>query len=126
MSTKGCLERTLLDKDFPTPRPRATDTHHSLYSTEHTEQTCDCPVRPDSPPPLPNKIPESININEEGALDKLKQWIISYYRETVFNNCEHSRLLQMTGTPLEFHINPSAKPVACHKIVPVPCIGRPR
>ena len=26
----------------------------------------------------------------------------------------------MTGISLEFHINPSAKPRACHKIVPVP------
>ena len=26
----------------------------------------------------------------------------------------------MTGTPLEFHINTSAKYVACHKVVPVP------
>ena len=110
----------MLDKDFPTPRPRPTDAHHSLNSTEHTEKVCDCPPCPDSPPPLSNKIPEGIDINEEGAVDKLKEWIISYYKDTVFNNCEHSRLPQMTGTPFEFHINPSAKPTACHKIVHVP------
>ena len=37
-----------------------------------------------------------------------------------FNNCEHQNLPQMSGTPLEFHINTSAKPVACHKVMPVP------
>ena len=51
MSRQGCQELRLVDKDFPTPRPRATDTHHSLNSAEHMEQVCDCPARPDSPPP---------------------------------------------------------------------------
>ena len=55
MSRQGCQELRLLDKDFPTPRPRPTDAHHSLNSTEHTEKVCDCPPRPDSPPPSPTR-----------------------------------------------------------------------
>ena len=59
-------------------------------------------------------------MNKEGHESKLRDWILAYYGNTVFNNCEHSKLPQMTGTLLEFHINPAAKPVACHKIAPVP------
>ena len=97
MSRQGCQELRLLDKDFPTPRPRPTDNHHSLYSTQHTEQTCGCPTHPESPLPLPKHIPEGIDLTKEGAVAKLKEWIIAYYEDTVFNNCEHSKLPQMTA-----------------------------
>ena len=50
----------------------------------------------------------------------MESWILNHYGSSVFNNCEHNKLAQMTGTPLEFHINTSAYQVACHKVVSVP------
>ena len=36
ISRQGCQELRLLDMDFPTPRPRVTDSH-GLHSSDHTE-----------------------------------------------------------------------------------------
>lgn len=50
----------------------------------------------------------------------LKQLLLDHYASTVFNVCEHQQLPMMTVTPLQLHVDPAAKPVACHKVTAVP------
>ena len=109
----------MIDQGFPKPRPRVGD-NHTIGSTEQVQPDSACPARSMDPPPLPKDIPGGIDLTEDKVEEKLKSWILTNYGSSVFNNCEHHKLPQMSGTPLEFHINTSAKPVACHKVVPVP------
>ena len=48
-------------------------------------------TRPSIPPPPPTEVPQGINVHKKRAEDKLKEWILSYYGNTVFNNYEHNK-----------------------------------
>ena len=50
----------------------------------------------------------------------LKRWLLDHYASTVFNQCDHQPLPRMTGAPLQLHVDEDARPVACHKVIPVP------
>ena len=80
------------------------------------DDTCNCAQRTETPePPKLRYAP-----TEENA-DKIKQQIIEHYASSCFNQCEKQPLPLMTDAPaLRLHIDPNAKPVACHNPRPVP------
>ena len=103
--------------NFPTPRPRPA---HEIAATDTDSCSCSCPPRSPTPPRLVTTMPAHISITDDQAPTLLKQWLLDYYASTVFNTCEHQELPLMTGPPLRLHVDPSATPVACHKVNPVP------
>lgn len=89
----------------------------SVNSVNHgAERTCNCRTRT-LPPPTPSQLPFPPT---EQNRDKLKQWVIDYYRSSTFNVCEHQLLPLMEGPPLTLNIDPNATPVAVHTPIPVP------
>ena len=76
---------------------------------------CGCPVReraPD-PPPLPlDPVPENIN--------KLKDFLLDYYRKSTFNLCPHQELPKVEGPPLKFILKENAIPKAVFTPATVP------
>ena len=78
---------------------------------------CKCPTRslpPTDTPRLPCPATEA-------NLPKLKQYILDRYRSSTFNTCEKQKLPLISGSPpLELHVDPTAKPVACHVPASVP------
>ena len=51
---------------------------------------------------------------------KMQDWLLSRYAALTFNTCPHRALHCMAGSPIEIHVNPSAKPVACHSPASIP------
>ena len=77
---------------------------------------CDCPQR-EFVPSRPNKLPfPAIPENN----DRMKKWLLEKFSSSTFNTCPHRPLQQMTGPPLEIHIDKFAKPKVYPKPVPVP------
>ena len=74
-------------------------------SQSNISNCCDCPKR-QLPPPKPKHLPYTPN---EENREKLKQWLINYYKYSTFNTCEHQPLPKMGGPPLRLMIDPQ-----CH------------
>jgi len=77
---------------------------------------CKCPKRtpvPTRPITLPFEPCEANN-------DRMKKWLLDRFTTSTFNTCAHSPLPQMDGPPIEIHIDPSAKPKACHTPANIP------
>ena len=87
-------------------------------ATKIDKQVCQCskqnPV-PDCPTALPFTCTSENN-------DRICNWllVIEYYDSSVFNTCPHPALRVMAGPPTEIHLKDNKKPVARHKIIPVP------
>ena len=78
---------------------------------------CSCPKR-ELPPSVPKSCPFPPTIEN---LERIEGWIRDRYQASTFNTCNSQPLPLMTGSPpLEFFIDPEAKPVACHKPAQVP------
>ena len=78
---------------------------------------CACPQR-QLPPAPPIECPYPPTIENVG---RLKAWILDRYRASTFNVCNCKPLpLMKDSPPLELFIDPTAKPVACHKPAQVP------
>ena len=115
LSRQALEELGSLPSYFPLPAPpRAT-----AASMADTTTPCSCPKRPTSPPPLPTELPERLS-GDESSVSDLKTWLLNYYASTTFNTCEHTPLPTMRGSPLKLYIDEQAKPVAFHKVNPVP------
>ena len=81
------------------------------------EAPCSCPTR-SLPPTQPAKLPCPAT-PENLAL--LKTYILDRYRSSSFNTCERQQLPLISGSPpLELHVDPTAKPKACHIPASVP------
>ena len=120
LSRQALTDLCCISPQFPIPHSPATkQTTHSSAAVNN-DSPCSCPTRPASPPPLPTVLPPGINIDHADSVDRLKEWLLQYYKSTTFNTCDHQQLPLMTGSPLELHMDPQASPVACHKVVPVP------
>ena len=85
----------MVDSNFPTPRETGI---HEAASTHEDSCSCTCPERSPAAPPLPTA---GISVEDD-------------------NVCELQALPLMTANPLQLHVDPAAKPVACHKPTPVP------
>ena len=117
LSRQGCNELGMVDDNFPSPKAK----NIGEVATAHMDDcTCSCPKRESAPPPLPTALPAGITVEDAEAPAKLKQWLLDHYASSVFNVCEHQELPLMSGNPLELHVDPNAKPVACHKPTPGP------
>ena len=77
--------------------------------------TCACPQRTAVPPP-PSSLPFSC-IPENNA--KMREWLIDKYVASTFNTCPHRPLHCMVEPPVEIHVDPLAKPMACHTSSPI-------
>ena len=80
------------------------------------KQNCDCPPRssvPRKPESLPFKpTPENI--------PKMKKWLLKYFGSSTFNTCPHQPLQEMSGPPIEIHVDPNAQPKVCHTPARIP------
>ena len=79
-----------------------------LQSDSHEDVTCDCPPR-SKVPDRPNKLPfKATNAN----VSKMRDWLLKRYAASTFNVCQHKLLQQISGPPLEIHLESDAKPRA--------------
>ena len=122
------MDLGLINRDFPVVGAAGGLNVHNFYETDKNkdiesyppksfERLCSCPNRT-LPPEPPKELPfPAIASNRE----KLKEWILSRYASSAFNQCEHQSLPLMKGSPpISLHVNPDARPVAIHKSRPVP------
>jgi hypothetical protein len=78
--------------------------------------TCDCPQR-EPVPKRPVKLPFPCIPENNG---KMKDWLMTEFAASTFNTCPHRLLPCMSGPPVEIHLDPTAKPRACHTAAPIP------
>ena len=112
MSRQGLQEMGIISKNFPFPD------NHSVSIIADSPQGCDCPCppRPSTPPPRINSLPSHLT----GDTQEMKNYLLQYYGATIFNICECQTLPLLPGPPLRLNVDKDAKPVACHKIQPIP------
>ena len=111
MSRQRLQQLCIIGQKFPLPdNPKV-----SSISDQSTGCDCGCPTRPPSPPP-----PAAYPSHLAGKVAKLKEYLLHHYESTVFNSCECQILLLLLGPPLRLNVDPAAKPVACHRVQPVP------
>ena len=120
LSRQGLADLNCIRPDFPIPAPDPTVA--ATETNDENNDQCNCPIRSSQPPLLPTELPPGI----EHSSEQLKTWLLNYYGATTFNTCEHQQLPMMTGSPLQLHMDISAPPAACHKVVPVPIHWRDR
>ena len=78
---------------------------------------CSCPKRV-LPPKVPDSCPFPPTVEN---IDRLESWIRERYRSSTFNTCNCQPLPMMkVSPPLELFIDPTVKPIACHKPAQVP------
>merc|ERR1712082_539680 len=70
---------------------------------------CGCPTR--IPTPQPPKLPYPPT---EANRQRIKDFLLHYYKSSTFNVCPHQPLPLMQGLPLEFKMKPDAKPYAVY------------
>ncbi len=79
-------------------------------------EPCQCPRRTSVPSkPLTLPFPP---IEENNT--KMKAWLLETFASSTFNTCPHQPLQQMDGPPMEFHVDPQAKPHVRHNPSPIP------
>ena len=88
----------------------------SASSAKSSPNECKCPKRtppPDRPQDIPfEPVPENV--------PKLKEWILSAFSSSAFNQCPHQKLPTMTGEPVKLHLKEDAIPHAAHTPIPIP------
>ena len=116
LSKLACIKLGIIPKSFPTigETLEASDTPPSPESA--ITRSCECPNR-QTPPPPPTKLPYPATVENR---EKLEKYLLEFYKSSTFNVCQHQVLPRMTGPPLKIMIEEDAKPVACHKPIPVP------
>ena len=77
---------------------------------------CSCPRRFAVQSP-PQKLPFPYRPKNNA---KIKDWLLSRCTASTFNTCPHRALHCMAGPPIEIHVDPSARPFACHSPASIP------
>ena len=121
-NTRGCLlsEKALRDlhvlpNNFPSICHTATSIGSSVTANSK-KASCGCLKRL-PPPQLPEKIPfPPVPENVE----KLEQYIRSFFAASGLNTCPHQPLPAMTGDLMTVTLRPNAVPYAIHTPIPVP------
>ena len=104
VSSKIQMELGIIPFEYPNPRKSFAQVSEHSLPDEQTECVC---LRRVKPPVKPDKIPfEPIIENRE----KLEQWIISRYRSSAFNTCEHQPIPKLSGRPFDIHVKPNPIP----------------
>ena len=107
LSKEACIDLGIINPLFP---------HVNVANiTETTSEKCSCPQRQKPPPPPTLPFPAT-----EENCDKLKKYLLDYYKSSTFNTCKHQPLPLMEGPPLQLMVDPEAEPVAYHTPIPVP------
>ena len=114
LSKEACISLGVIPDSFPTIG--ATEASHNELNSSSDEPSCDCPTR-QKPPPRPTSLPFPPT---EDNVDKLKEWLLDYYKASTFNTCTHQPLQMMSAPPLRLMIDHDAHPVAHHTPIPVP------
>ena len=115
LSREACITLGIISNKFPMIG-ESNNGVMDLNNDSGITAPCDCPKRvlPSQPPKcLP--FPASPDDRE-----RLKKYLIDYYKSSTFNTCEHQPLPMMEGPPLRLMVDPNAKPIAVHTPIPVP------
>ena len=80
-----------------------------------TKAPCGCPVR--SAPPEVISLPCPATEENRG---RLKEFLVSSFKSSTFNTCEHQPLPLMHGPPLEFKLKEGVEPFAIYSPAKVP------
>ena len=115
LSKQACTALGIISLSFPTIGESTTASRNAAAESSITRD-CQCPRR-EIPPPPPKTLPYPPTLEN---CDKLEKWLLDYYKTSTFNVCEHQTLPMMSGPPLRLMIDPTAKPFACHKPIPIP------
>ena len=92
------------------PRPRGLSAPQAGPGEE--ARPWKCPRRA-MPPKPPAELPYPATV---GNIRRLREWIVEAYGASAFNQCTHQPLpLMQKPPPLRLHVDPAAKPVACHR-----------
>ena len=105
----------MLPKNFPTPGC-ALSSHIAASTGDEIDQEEDTPPRH----PLPPRLASLPFPCTQENIPKMKDFLLDYYKFSVFNNQSEDPLPEMAGPPLEIHIEETATPFVCHKPTPVP------
>ena len=125
LSYDTMLNLNMLPKSFPAPgcaglNLRSEGTEGLIQSMNShsipTKSECDCPKRT-TVPPRPDKLPFECSPENN---ERMKAWLLDYFKESTFNNCPHTPLPAMEGPPLEIHLKDDAKPFAHTKAARIP------
>ena len=119
------VELLIINKDFPTIGSQLPHQHSKVVANLNEKDqskfkshkvTCSCPTRskvPDKPCKLLFKA-TSENVS------KMHEWLLHRYAASMFNIYPHKTLYQMSGPPLEIHLEDNAKPCTFHTPPHVP------
>ena len=125
LSRETCIDLCIIPPSFPIvgeapnmsyDSAASVSPPNSVEGTTNGQDECKCPKR-SLPPPIPTTVPFPPN---DSNVNKLKEWLLDYYKASTFNICPHSQLPLMTGPPLALMVDPEATPVAIHSPIPVP------
>ena len=126
LSYDTMLNLDMLPKSFPGPgcaniELTSGGTDGLLQSMDNhriTKETteCDCPQRAPVPP-RPAELPFECSPDNN---EKMKEWLLEYFKNSTFNNCPHTPLPAMDGPPLEIHLKEDSKPFAHTKAAKIP------
>ncbi|VDI79213.1 Hypothetical predicted protein [Mytilus galloprovincialis] len=127
ISREACIALRMISDSFPTigeiddtQQTLGTENSHNITnnigSVNSLDTTCNCSQRKLSPP-MPRNLPYPAT---EDNLEKIKQFLMDYYKSSTFNTCDHQPLPLMDGPPMRLMVDPEAEPVAHHTPVPVP------
>jgi len=127
------MELGMLHKNFPMPgcalitnptTVSSLDDNGAINSVDQSNpldptteaHLCECPKRQEVPS-RPSQLPFPCK-PENNA--KMKEWLLQRYSGSTFNTCPHQHIPEMSGPPLEIHVNEDARPYARHKAAPIP------
>ena len=111
LSKNACIALQIIPESFPS----VGFAHSAAAHADHAPR-CDCPKR-EEPPPKPTSLPFPPS---EDNRAKIEQWLLDYYKASVFNTCEHQPLPMMSGPPMRIMVDQNTTPVAHHTPIPVP------
>ena len=109
LSKNACIALQLIPESFPSVGSASAAVHSTGAAV------CDCPKR-ELPPPKPTSLPFAPT---EDNREKLEEWLLEYYKSSVFNMCEHQPLPMMSGPHMRIMIDKNVTPVAHHTPIPV-------
>ena len=117
MSREAMVQMGIISQSFPQIGAAFEKSSScAVAPTVSDTPQCDCPKR-QYPPKRPAKLPFDATT---GNSARMKAWLLDRYASSTFNKCPHQPLPAMEGPPLQFHIDPNAKPVVMRKPAPVP------
>ena len=125
ISKEACIALGIIPESFPEVGWVGAHHCHSMTTSPPDPNPtackplglpCSCPKR-QLPQQAPKQLPFPATVENH---EKLRLFLLNYYKASTFNTCDHQPLPMMDGPPLRLMVDPNAKPVAYHTPVPVP------